>query len=90
MDNSSNKIVYLFMLLQLENTSKESINKLLDFAKQNQLKLSVIDDTKNNFFLPGKPLTDTQLTELIENGRNSWSIDMEHAHSTIRNSFDED
>lgn len=78
------------MLLQLENTSKESINKLLDFAKQNQLKLSVIDDTENNFFLPGKPLTDMQLTELIENGRNSWNIDMERAHSTIRNSFNED
>ena len=68
------------MLLQLENTSKDDINKLLDFAKQNQLKLSVIDDTENNFFLPGKPLTDMQLTELIENGRNGWNIDIEHAH----------
>ena len=78
------------MLLQLENTSKDDINKLLNFAKQNQLKLSVIDDTENNFFLPGKPLTDMQLTELIEKGRNSWNINIEHAHSIIRNSFNED
>jgi hypothetical protein len=52
----------------------------LNFAQQNQLKLSVIDDTENNFFLPGKPLTYMQLTELIESGRNNWNIDMEHAH----------
>ena len=68
------------MLLQLEITTQDDINKLLNFAQQNQLKLSVIDDTENNFFLPGKPLTDMQLTELIESGRNNWNIDMEHAH----------
>ena len=45
------------MLLQLENTNPENINKLLSFARENHLELSVIDDIENNHFLPGKPLT---------------------------------
>jgi len=76
------------MLLQLENTNKENINKLLNFAKQNHLKLSMIDDNENNYFLPGKPLTAAELSQLIENSRKSGSIRMEDAHTAIRNSFD--
>lgn len=72
------------MLLQLENTNKEDINKLLNFAKENHLALSVIDDNKNNYFLPGKPLNDAELSQLIENSRKSGSITMQHAHTTIR------
>ena len=81
------------MLLQLENTNKENITKLLNFAKQNHLQLTVIDDidnTKNDYFLPGKPLTDAELSELIENGRKSGNIKMENAHISIRNSFNAD
>lgn len=40
------------MLFELENTDKETINTLFDFAKQNQLKLSIIED-ENDYFLPG-------------------------------------
>ena len=76
------------MLLQLENTNKENINKLLNFAKQNQLKLSLVDDTENNYFLPGKPLNAAELTHLVENSRKSGSISMEDAHTAIRKSFD--
>jgi hypothetical protein len=76
------------MLLQLENTNTENINKLLNFAKQNKLKLSVIDDTENNYFLPGKPLSTAELSHLIENSRKSGSISMEDAHAVIRQSFD--
>ncbi len=76
------------MLLQLENTNKENINKLLNFAKQNHLKLSMIDDNENNYFLPGKPLTAAELSQLIETSRKSGSIRMEDAHTAIRNSFD--
>ena len=75
------------MLLQLENTNKEDINKLLNFAKQNHLELSLIDDNKNDYFLPGKPLSDAELSQLIENSRKSGSISMEDAHLKIRNSF---
>ena len=74
------------MLLQLENTNRENINELLDFAKQNHLKLLVIDDNENNYFLPGKPLTAAELSQLIENGRKSGNISMENAHKIIRNS----
>ena len=77
------------MLLQLENTNKEDINKLLNFAKQNHLELSVIDDNKN-YFLPGKPLTDDELSQLIKNSRKSGSITMQDAHTTIRKSFNAD
>jgi hypothetical protein len=76
------------MLLQLENTNKENINKLLDFAKQNHLQLSLIDDNENNYFLPGKPLSPAELSHLIENSRKSGNISMEDAHSAIRKSFD--
>ncbi len=64
------------MLLQLENTNKEDINKLLNFAKQNHLELSVIDDNKNDYFLPGKPLSDAELSQLIESSCKSDSITM--------------
>ena len=75
------------MLFQLENTNKENINKLLDFAKQNHLQLSVIDDNENNYFLPGKPLSPAELSLLIEKSRKSGNISMEDAHSAIRKSF---
>ena len=75
------------MLLQLENTNKEDINKLLNFAKQNHLELSVIDDNKNDYFLPGKPLSDSELMKLIENSRKSGSITLDDAHNTIRSRF---
>ncbi len=78
------------MLLQLENTNKENIIKLLDFEKQNHLKLSMIDDNENNYFLPGKPLNATELSQLIENSRKSGSISMKNAHTEIRNNFNED
>ncbi len=78
------------MLLQLENTNKENINKLLKFAKQNQLKLSVIDENENDNVLPGKPLTPAELFQLINNSRKSGSISMENAHTAIRKSFNAD
>ncbi len=74
------------MLLQLENTNKDDINKLLDFAKQNHLELSLVDDT-DNYFLPGKPLSEEQLSKLIGSCRNGGSITLEDAHKSIRNSF---
>lgn len=46
------------MLLQLENTSNDNVDKLLAFARQNDLKLSLVDDDSNNYQLPGKPLTE--------------------------------
>jgi hypothetical protein len=81
------QFVYLLMLLQLENTNQDNINKLLEFAQQNHLKLSLIDDEENNYLLPGKPLTPAQLTQLIENSRKSGMIAMGEAHRLIRNSF---
>jgi len=78
------------MLLQLENTNKKDINKLLNFAKQNQLELSVVDDNEDNYFLPGKPLGEAELTQLIENSRKSGSISLEDAHTAIRNNFNAD
>ena len=76
------------MLLQLENTNKDNIDKLLAFAKQNHLELSLIDDVENNVTLPGKPLTPKELTQLIEKSRASGVISMEDAHQTIRERYD--
>lgn len=84
------EFVHLRMLLQLENTDKEDLNKLLNFAKQNQLRLSVIDSKKNEYFLPGKALSDSELSQLIEDSRKSGHIEMKKAHQLIRNRFNAD
>ncbi len=76
------------MLLQLEDT-QENINKLLQFAKQNQLELSLVD-SKSDFLLPGKPLTPQQLTQLTENSRKSGIIFMQDAHKLIRLNYNAD
>ncbi|WP_462222797.1 hypothetical protein [Ferruginibacter sp.] len=75
------------MLLQLENTDKDNIDKLLAFAKQNHLQLSIIDDVENNIHLPGKPLSPEELTKLIEKSRASGMITMENAHQIIRDKY---
>jgi hypothetical protein len=75
------------MLLQLENTDKDNIDKPLAFAKQNHLQLSLIDDVENNFLMPGKPLTPEELTQLIEKSRASGVVSMENAHQIIRDKY---
>lgn len=74
------------MLLQLENTHHQNVNKLLAFAKENHLKLSLIDDNVN-YQLPGKPLTEQQVTQLIENSRKSGILSLQQAHQLIRGSY---
>jgi hypothetical protein len=78
------------MLFELENTTKENINKLLDFARQNDLKLSFLDDVEQNVFLPGKPLTSGELSQLSNDSRKSGRVSMEDAHSIISNRFNAD
>jgi len=78
------------MLLQLEETHQENVNKLLAFARENNLKLSLVDESENNYLLPGKPLTPEQLTLLIEKSRNSGIISMQNAHRIITNSYNAD
>jgi hypothetical protein len=75
------------MLFQLSDTSKDDVEKLLAFAKQNQIKLSLIDDGNSNLFLPGKPLTDEQLTQMIDKSRKSGMVPMQDAHQIIRKSY---
>ncbi len=77
------------MLLQLENTNQENINRLLEFAKQNKIELSLID-SETDYTLPGKPLTPQQLSELIESSRKSGIISMHDAHNLIRSKYNAD
>jgi len=78
------------MLLQLENIDASGVDKLLAFARQNHLKLSVIDDNESNYVLPGKPLTPEQLTSLITESRKSGTISMQNAHEIIRTKYNAD
>ncbi len=71
------------MLLELQNTSTDDVRKLLAFAQQNNLQLSVIDDDFNNYHLPGKPLTSSQLDSIIANSRISGTISLGEAHEII-------
>jgi molybdenum cofactor biosynthesis enzyme MoaA len=75
------------MLLRLENTNQENINRLLEFAKQNKLELSLID-SETDYTLPGKTLTPQQLSDLIESSRKSGIISMHDAHKLIRSKYD--
>lgn len=77
------------MLLQLENVNEDDVNKLLSFAKQNNLKLSLVDDN-DNYHLPGNPLTDQEITQLIENSRQSGMTSMQDAHRIIRRNYNAD
>lgn len=76
------------MLLQLEDTNQDKINMLLNFAKQHDLKLSLIDEKGEDYLLPGKPLSPEQVTQLIEKSRKSGMIALENAHSLIRKAYD--
>ena len=59
------------MLLQLKDPRRDDVNKLLEFARENHLNLSLIDESETDLLLPGKPLSPEQLTQLIENSRKS-------------------
>jgi hypothetical protein len=75
------------MLLQLENTSSANLKKLLEYARQLNLNLRLIDQETNKAALPGKPLSEAALRTMIENGRKTGIISMEKAHRTIRDNF---
>lgn len=78
------------MLLQLDNTDPVALKKLLSFAKENSLKLSLIDEPEGSFFLPGQPLTSEQLEQLILKSRNSDSLSLQDAHKLIRTNYNPD
>lgn len=78
------------MLLQLEETHQDDVNKLLGFAKQNHLKLSLVDKDESNHILPGKPLTNQELQQLIEKSRKSGIISMKNAHEIINKNYNAD
>jgi len=78
------------MLLQLENTSRENINRLLDFAKDHDLKLELVDGQDENHYLPGKFLSNEELSKLIKKSRNSGKVNMQEAHDILRKAFNAD
>jgi hypothetical protein len=78
------------MLLQLEITNKENINKLMAYARQHRLKLTILDKEAAAISLPGKPLTPAQLAKLITRSRKSGIISMVDAHHILRNNFHAD
>jgi hypothetical protein len=76
------------VLLLLENTSSANIKKLMDYARQLDLHLSLVDES--NTSLPGKPLSEAALRSMIESGRKTGVVKMETAHNTIRKNFHAD
>ena len=72
------------MLLQLQQASSDKIEKLMAYAKQNNMELSVIDDSEDSYFLPGKPLSEQALTSMITKGRTSGTVSMDEVHNAIR------
>lgn len=88
--NNPPQFLYLLMLLQLDNIDKYSVNKLLSFARENHIELTVLDNVKDNLSLPGKPLSPKQLNTLIEKSRISGMISMKTAHKVIHKNFNGD
>ena len=78
------------MLLQLENTSDANVKKLLDYARELNLHLRLVEQDESKTALPGKPLSESALQSMIESSRKSGTISMEDAHNTIRKNFNAD
>jgi hypothetical protein len=76
------------MLLELDSTDQEKVDRLLVFARENNIKLSLVDESDDDYFLPGKPLSPEQLSDIITKSRKSGIIRMEDAHALIYKSFD--
>jgi len=74
------------MLLELKNATSGNIEKLMAFAKANAIDLSLLDDGED-YHLPGKPLSDEELTAYIDKSRASGTIDIDAAHQLIREMF---
>lgn len=75
------------MLLQLNNYEKKELEMLLTFARQHNIQLNLLDETESNYSLPGKPLSDNQLNELILNSRKSVTVTLQSAHQIIREAY---
>ena len=68
-----------------------SVNvQLILVINQNHLQLSLVDDSEDNYLLPGKPLTPQQLTQFIEDSRKSGIVSMTDAHRVIRTNYHAD
>lgn len=80
-------IVYSFMLLRVENTSAEKINQLLAYARENHIVLSAADETVMETTMPGKQLSASQLTQLIEKSRQSGVVSMNDAHRVLKSLY---
>ena len=78
------------MLLQLENTDVANLKKLMEYARQLNMRLSLVDESDGKVALPGKPLSEAALKSLIESGRKTGEVSMETAHNIIRKNFHAD
>ncbi len=72
------------MLLQLEKTKKADVQKLFEFAKNNNLQLTLVDSDKTKSYLPGKALTSAELKKLISKSRKSGVVSLAKGHQAIR------
>lgn len=73
------------MLFEIKNNTKKQTLALLNFAKKNNIALSILSSECSSLHLPGVPLSQNQLKETILASRESGSINMIDAHDIIRN-----
>jgi hypothetical protein len=78
------------MPLKVVSKNKSIVCTLLEYAEKRHISVSVVDGKNSEFYLPGKPLTDEELTSLITKSRNSGEISLICAHQIIRNSYNAD
>jgi hypothetical protein len=72
------------MLLKLTDTTDVKLQQLLDYAKQNSLELTVVNEDDFKTYLPGKKMEEPQLNDLIELSRESGKVNLKEAHDSIR------
>ena len=76
------------MLLELEFKDEASLKKLMEYALQLNIKMSLIDDFDelgDNPALPGKPYTQKEIQNIVEDSLDSGNpIDMKTAFESIR------
>ena len=75
------------MLLELHNANNSNLEKLLAFAKANNIELESVVKPSGNISLPGKALNHTQLKELINKSRTSGTINSNSVHSIVKSVY---
>ena len=71
------------MLLELQDSDMSRIEILLQWANNNGIHLSLLDENMDLSYIPGKPYSEEEIQNIISKSRNSGTIELKDAHNLI-------